>query len=53
MLCKQEAAEDVYQHPLPEGRVPHAYRHILELQQRPSKPAREVAWKWDILRPAS
>jgi len=53
IAAHQDAAEDIYQNPFPEDRVPHAYQQILELQRRPAKPAREVAWKWDILRTAS
>jgi len=50
----QEAAEDIYLHPYPEDQMPHAYEHITELQKRPVKPAaKEVVWKWDVLRTAS
>ncbi|KAF5832885.1 IKI3 family-domain-containing protein [Dunaliella salina] len=53
IAAHQDAAEDIYQNPFPEDRVPHAYQQILELQRRPGKPAPEVAWKWDILRVAT
>jgi hypothetical protein len=54
LLTMQEAAEDIYLHPYTEDQMPHAYEHITELQKRPVKPAaKEVVWKWDVLRTAS
>lgn len=52
----QDAVDDIKAHPLPDDKVPHAFKNILVVWQQPSsaptksQASTEVAWKWDIFR---